>query len=91
MPTLTVPALELEEDREVDFVELTVLRLLDLEGLAVLVVVLLRNSIVVLERNTPVVYVYDILTLIVDRHEAGMVKQHGSPLVEVAVDTKTPE
>lgn len=97
IPTLTVPALELEEeleleeDRELDLVELTVLRLLELEGLAVLVVALLRNSIVVLERNTPVVYVYDMLTLTFDRQEAGMVKQHGSPLVEVAVDTKTPE
>ena len=59
IPTLTVPALEVELEckLELELVELTVLRLLELDGLAVLVVILLRNSIVVLDRNTPVVYV----------------------------------
>lgn len=69
-------------------VALNVLRLLELDGLAVEVVKLLRN---VVERNTPVVYVYDILILAFDRHDAGIVKQHGSPVEEEAVDASTPE
>jgi hypothetical protein len=72
-------------------VVLNVLRLLELEGVAVLVVKLLRYDIVLLERKTPVVYVYDILMLEFDRHEAGIVKQQGSPVVDVLVGTKTPE
>lgn len=88
-PTFSDPALELE--LELELVDFTVLKPLELDGPAVLVVVLLRCIIVVLDRNTPVVYVYDTLTLTLDRHEAGMVKQHGSPLVEIAADTKTPE
>ena len=87
IPPLTVAAIELE----LVVVELTVLRLLELDGLAVLVVKLLRNCIVLLGRNTPVVYVYDTLTLTFDWHDAGMVKQHGSPLVVVVDETKTPE
>ena len=87
IPPLTVIAIELE----VVVVELTVPRLLELEGLAVLVVKLLKNCMVLLERNTPVVYVYDTLTLAFDWHEAGMVKQHGNPLVVVVDETKTPE
>ena len=87
IPPLTVAAIELEPV----VVELTVLRLLELDGLAVLVVKLLRNCIVLLGRNTPVVYVYDTLTLTFDWHDAGMVKQHGSPLVVVVDETKTPE
>ena len=87
IPPLTVAAIELE----LVVVELTVLRLLELDGLAVLVVKLLRNCIVLLGRNTPVVYVYDTLTLTFDWHDAGMVKQHGSPLVIVVDETKTPE
>jgi hypothetical protein len=88
-PTLTVPALEVE--LELKLVELAVLKLLELDGLAVLVVVLLKNSIVVLDRNTPVVYVYDMLALMFDRHEAGMVKQHGNPLDEIVDGANTPE
>ena len=87
IPPLTVIAIELE----VVVVELTVPRLLELEGLAVLVVKLLKNCMVLLERNTPVAYVYDTLTLAFDWHEAGMVKQHGNPLVDVVDETKTPE
>jgi hypothetical protein len=87
IPPLTVAAIELE----LVVVELTVLRLLELDGLAVLVVKLLRKCIVLLARNTPVVYVYDTLTLTFDWHDAGMEKQHGSPLVVVVDETKTPE
>lgn len=86
-----MPAFEPDFELELELVELTMLRLLELDGVAVLVVKLLRNCIVVLERKTPVVYVYDMLTLTFDRHDAGMVKQHGSPVVEVVDDTKTPE
>jgi hypothetical protein len=92
MPTSTEREVELLLlEPALVLVALSVLRLLELEGLAVRVVKLLRYDIVLLERNTPVVYVYDILTLEFDRHEAGIVKQQGSPVVDVLVGTKTPE
>jgi hypothetical protein len=92
MPTFTEYPVELLLlDLDLILVALNIPRLLELEGLAMLVVKLLRYDIVLLERKTPVVYVYDILMLEFGRHEAGIVKQHGSPVVDVLVGTKTPE
>ena len=70
----------------------SLLRLLEIDGLAPeLVVKLLRKDIVLLDRKTPVVYVYDMLKLAFDRHEAGIVKQHGRLVFEVVEGANTPE
>lgn len=54
------------------------------------VLVLLENNMVVVDRKTPLLYVNELLVVPLSRQEAGIVKQHGKPLDEVVVGSKTP-